>query len=647
MNPLLHNHSDDRARMERLQADVLVVGGGTAGITAAIAAAEEGVSVVLVERDSGLGGVGIRGGIHTYYLGSKGGIQDELDQEVLPYNTWMGSASKGFLPESKGLAITKRMVGLGVRVIYDAVVAEVLKDGNAVIGAIVESDKESLQIAAKVTIDATGDGDIAYLAGAAYTLGREWDGALHHYSLVPRLVDGNNQLRSKNFDVGWVDATDVADVSRAYRAGRRYAWRGDEDPLNTHYTAIGPQLGIREGRLIVGEHSLNQHDMLLDRRFDDVVMRCYAHHENHAFDYANESEWSQIWVAMLGMWRFGFGGDVPYGSFVPVGIDGLLIGSRALSQDHDNAMMMRMQRDLHKVGEVAGTAAALSVKSGVAPRAIEVKRLQQRMVERGVLSEDDLSRASAPWLIFKRETGADRQRVLQEGPQSSDLDDLIQRLGTGEDPVALWWLWTYGEISVPSLVEALKHTSGKQRRGVAFALGLLKHSASAPVLAETFRSRDRDRPNDLTRTEESWVSALILLKNMRDASVVKEVVELLHTERRSATLLFLLHYLIAVYDQLETEMHAGVIHAIHTLLSDRELGEDFFLHGSGPMIDVNEDTRSMRWGLELTAGYLLELMEGLGRLILDRHRNDRRAYVRNAADRLSARLAEAKGVTRS
>jgi hypothetical protein len=629
--------------MECWHTDVLVVGGGTAGVTAAIAAAEEGADVVLVERDSGLGGVGVRAGVHYYYLGTTGGVQDSLDRTALKYNEQMGSASKGFIPESKGLAIVKRFAELGIRVVYEAVVSEVIMDGAKVNGVIVESERDALTIAAAVTVDATGDGDIAYLAGAEYTLGREWDGALHNYSLVPRYVDRNNQLRCKNFDIGWVDVTDIADVSRAYRIGRRHVWRGDEDPGNTRYTVIGPQLGVREGRLILGEYQLGQNDLLLDRRFDDVVMRCFAHHENHAFDYANESEWSQIWVAVLGMWRFGFGGDVPYRCLLPVGIDNLLIGCRAFSQDHDNATMLRMQRDLHKIGEAAGTAAAISVKDGVMPRQIEVKRLQNRLIARGVLNEQDLSRASEPWLIFKGETGEDRRRPLEEGIKPADVEALISRLGGDEEPVALWWLWMFGDRCIPHLVEALSHTKAKQRRGVAFALGLLGHPDSVAILADTFRMRDGDRANEHARTEEKWIAALILLKRMGDASVAADVPALLRGERRSATLLFLLHYLIAVADRLGDTLKADIIAAIEAVLSTERLGDDFVLHGAGPTLPASDDTRSMRWGLELAAGYLLELIGGPGQAILERYRHDHRGYARVAAGRLSARLSQRKG----
>jgi hypothetical protein len=630
--------------MKELQTDVLIIGGGTAGVIAAIAAAEEGVDVILVERDSGLGGVGVRAGVHLYYYGSDGGYQDELDRETTLLSKQLGNKAVGFHPEMKAMATEKRISDLGIRVIYESIAAEVVMDGNRVRGAIIESERERCKIEARVTIDSTGDGDVAHLAGAEGILGRAWDGCQHAYSLVPRFVDDNQFLRSKNYDVGWLDATNVVDVSRAYRIGRQYAWRGSETPDHTHYTVIGPQLGVREGRRIIGEYVLHQDDLLLDKRFPDVVMRCYAHHENHAFDYANESDLSQIWIGVLGKWKFMFGGDVPYRCFVPKQIDGLLLGCRALSQDHDCGMMLRMQRDMQKVGEVAGVAAALCVKEADLPRQLDIKKLQERLIHRGVLNREDLSRVSSPWLVFKGETGEDRQRPIQDGIQEADILRCIDYLGSSEEETALWWLWQYGDVCLPALLEALPHTAGKQQRGVAFALGLLKHQSSVPHLVEAFRSRDQDRPNALDRTEERWISALILLRRIGDASVADEVVQLLISERKSTIILLLLHYLISVAGKMSREQQQQGRASVREMMENPELGLDYTHHGSGDTIPALPDTRSIRWSIDLNAAYLLELIGGEGQHIFKRYDTDDRAYVRVAAATMFARFKQLKGV---
>ena len=627
--------------MERLQTGVLVIGGGTAGITAAFAAAEEGASVIIVERDTGLGGVGVRAGVPSYYLGSRGGIQEVLDREIVPVNASMGRKTGGFSPESKGQVITEYIAKLGIQVIYEAVASKVIMEGSRVRGVIVESGRNTYEILAHTVIDSSGNGDIAGLAGASYTLGRDWDGALHNYSLVPRFVDENNQLRWHNFDVGWLDPTDPADVSRAYRTGRAYLWREGEHPANTHFVAAGPQLGVREGRLIVGDYRLTQDDLLLDRRFDDAVMRCYAHYENHAFDYANESVWAQNWVVIMGMWRLPFGGQVPYRCFLPRGIDGLLIGCRALSQDHDSAMMLRMQRDLHKIGEVAGTAAALCVKNGVMPRQLDVRLLQQRLIDRGVLREEELTSPRDPKLKFKGESAEDRLRPLIQGPQAKDVSALIQRLGGEEEPAALWWLLQFGDASLQPLLTALPRAEGSKRDSIAIALGLLKHPACIPILEEAFQRQEsaRQERNPNPRTEPLWLIAAILLGRMKVASIAPAVASAMRSEKRTITLLYMLHYLINIADQLSDPVKKQIAEDVSVMLSNPKLGEDFPLYGSGAELPCTEDTRSMRWNLELNAGLLLEkLGSNEKERIWNRYKNDYRGYVRLAAERISSRL---------
>ncbi|CAG7646388.1 hypothetical protein PAESOLCIP111_05157 [Paenibacillus solanacearum] len=630
--------------MDTLETDVLVVGGGTAGVMAAIGAAEEGARVVLVERDNMLGGVGVCAGVHFYYYGSLGGIQNRVDRQVRELSKLTAGKSKGFHPEWKGLVLTDYMERLGIRIVYDAVVAQMNMDGNKVHGALVETATGQLQVKAKVTIDSTGDGDIAYLCGADFTKGRAWDGALHTYSLVPRYVDDEKVLRYKNFDVGWADTLDLRDLSRAYRTGRRTAWRYEETPENTHYTTVGPQLGVREGRYIVGEYVLGQDDLLLDRRFDDVVMQCFSHHDTHAFDYANESELTQIYIAVLGMRKEKFGGDVPYRCFVPKRIEGLLIGCRALSQDRDCGMALRMQRDIHKVGEVAGVAAALSVREGVLPRNVNVQSLQHRLVERGVLQAEDLQRESEPWMIFEGESRDERKRLLERLSPLEMAEQLISHLGGPEEDTALWWMIQLGEPCIEPLLQQLPSATGAKRRGIAFALGLLRHPAGIPVLAETFRSKDAaKKPDPLTCSEERFIAALILLTVMQSDAVIDDAVQILGSERKSSHLLFILQYFIRISPKMSVEQKKQTAEAVLALLQRPDLGDDFIVKGSHGITPTLGKSTSMKWGIELSAAYLLELLGHRGKAILDNYLKDERKYAVNAAELMLARLANPEG----
>ncbi|MDF2720712.1 MAG: hypothetical protein K0Q59_387 [Paenibacillus sp.] len=607
---------------------------------AAIAAAEEGAGVLVVEGDRTIGGTGVRASVHHYYYGSAGGLQNAVDQRVRHKTKLLGSSVHGFQPEAKRAVVAEMMRQLGIRVLYNAVVAEALLERNRLVGAIIETVDSTIEVRAEVAIDCTGDGDLAYLAGVPYTLGREWDGAMHPYSIIPRFVDEEQVKRYTNFDAGWTDPTDVRELSRAYISGRQYAWKPGEDARTKHYTEMSAQIGIRESRYMIGEYVLQHEDLVLDRRFDDCILHCSSHYDNHAYDYANESKLAQLWVAVCGLHGLRYGGDIPYRCIVPLEVDGLLVGCRALSADRDAAIAMRMQRDMHKLGEAAGVAAALCVKQAANPRDLNVAVLQQRLIARGVLGPDARVRESKPTISIGRNDSAQSARFTNE--QASDpaaIDAYIACLGAEDEGKALWWLWHIGSgKAVPALKKALPQAEGTRLRGIAFALALHGEQASVPVLLETIRSRDADKPGgNNARTAERWLAAFIVLKWMRCKEAITDAIRLLGSDQRSGERLHVLHYMIAVADQLDDTEKSAMAASIQSMLAEPELGDDYKLWG------VNtHDTKagSIKWSLEMTGGYALELIGYAGLPAILKYADDPRAHARTAAKRMLARLKE-------
>lgn len=617
--------------MRTMRTDVAVVGGGTSGMTAAIAAAQEGAQVVLVELDESIGGVGISTGVHFYYFGSPAGLQMEIDRVARAVPGVLNRAH-GYHPASKLQVVTELLAEHSVTVVTSAVVAEVELVAGCVTAVVVETDDETLRIEAAVTVDCTGDGDVAALAGARFELGRAWDGATNTFSLVPRFVDEKGFLSFSNFDSGWVDPTDPRDVSRAYRLGRRTAWHG-RNPASTHYLTLGPRIGIREGRRIVGDYRLTQADLVADRHFDDVVMRCVSHHDTHARDLANESDVTQVWIAILGLRMLRLGCGIPYRCLLPQGIDGLLVGCRALSQDQDSGAAVRMQRDMHKLGEVAGVAAARAVAERTTPRRIEVGRLQERLVDRGVLDRDELDHTARPWTF----AGA-----LRHTTATPDLETLIGLLGTADESIATWWLLQYGDAAAGRLRELLEtRTSGV----AALSLGLLGDRHAVPYLAEIVARRDEQRPGpELGLAEPRWIAALIVLRMLGDATVADLAITRLTNEPASSTVLYLLHYLIAVADQLDETQRGELAAAIAAVLRDPQIGEDFTVQGSGEAGPTHTADTSIRWSVDLTASYVLDLIGADGAPVRARYELDERGYVRRFARILRERLQVAKGL---
>lgn len=618
--------------------DVIVVGGGTAGVTAALAAASNGARVLLAERDGALGGVGTRGGVHVYYRGSGGGVQKEIDRRTLQLQKEVGSDARGFHPEIKREIVEEMVAEAGIHVVFHALAVGVVKEGDTVVGVVLETPGETVEVRAAVTVDATGDGDVCELAGAPFVLGRDWDGILHAYSMVPKFFNEKRELAFGNFDAGWVDPTSTTDLTRGYIEGRLHlspdelSRRGVPPLWEAGLLSISPQIGIREGRAVVGEYILQMEDLILDRRFDDVVMRCYSHHDNHAWDVANESRLARIWVDMMGLWQEAFGGDVPYRSFVPQKVDGLLIGCRAISQDRDAGMGLRMQRDMQKVGEVAGTAAALSVKTGCQPRHLDVNVLQQRLVDQSVLEPDDLSRESAPWAQPGDVKRIDRVYTPERVKRPDIINRLIDFLGTDDEGRAMWWLWQAGESAVDPLRRRIRTANRNEARGMAMVLALLGSDAGESYLLDSIRAMDDDQlpgPRSVPR----WIGCVVALGELESTEAVTILSSHLGQEAKSINILHILHYFALVVDKMNTDERRAVKDSVRDLLSRETLGEEFTV---AQRLMVRP---GLRWSIELTSAFILNrLGEAEALAIVRRYENDEREYIKNAAKRIADRF---------
>jgi len=614
-------------REERLDADVLVVGGGTSGCMAAIAAAEEGADVVLVESDSALGGIATRGGIHRYYYGSSGGLQDEVDRRVASLGASLGGDPTGFHPEAKRIVLSALCAERGVRVMLGTVLTEAIVERGAMRGArTVGHDGTLRDIRAHTTVDCTGNGALVRLAGGAMRHGRERDGAYHNYSLVPKRVK-DGQLGYDNLDAGWVDPYDPRDVSRAFLRGREWIWEAYAEGLR--YFAVSPHLGLREGGLIEGHATIGIADYIEDRPRRDVVARSYSHLDNHGFDTGNESDFSQVWIGAMGLFAKGLWCDVPYGSLLPKGLDGVLVGCRALSVDRDVSMGVRMQRDLHKTGEAAGVAAAMSARLGCSPRELDVEALQRRLVERGVLRPEDVTRSESSNLRFRQ--GALAGTAVPREAVGAYAEPLVDYLGSDERWKAVWLLHTAADDEAvrDGLRRALRHPETEVRFCAAIALTLAGKLDAVPELLERLRSRDAQKLSGHEKCMPLWVAAVALLRMVGSLDAVDEVLQALRERHPAPVYPVLLTYLGDLADRLDAAKRRDVADAVKDWLhGDSTIGEDYLMHG--------RRQESLRWSLELHAARILRSCgdDGLAAGLREKWAADDRGYVRNAAARM-------------
>lgn len=413
--------------------DVVVVGGGTSGCAAATAAARNGAKVLLIERYGFLGGtataamVGVFCGVYTCGPDSTqqllvGGIPLEVMNRLEAVGAGMKYRHRFQVDHEMFKVVLDQMViEAGVSCLFHATVVETLHEAGGIRGVVVEHKGGRSVVLAKRIIDASGDGDVAALAGSPFEMGDD-EGRLQAPTMVfymgnvdigramafpereiRALLEKVNQSGEFDFPrvsgsfspapapgkvhvnmsrVVGIDGTDPWSLTEGTLEGRRQVSAfsrflvkyvpGFESAI---VDAIAPQLGVRETRRIMGERLLTRQNVLGAEKDDHAICRSSWPIEDHSQGQ--------------GTIRLHLPGDdfyhVPYGCLVPMEVDNLLLAGRCVSATHDGQASVRVMGPGMAMGEAAGTAAVLSLKEAVSPRKLAVDGLQGALRGQGVL----------------------------------------------------------------------------------------------------------------------------------------------------------------------------------------------------------------------------------------------------------------------
>jgi len=372
------------------ETDVLVVGGGPAGVVAAVAARRAGADVTLVERYGHFGGLWT-GGLVLLVIGHiiEGGRQvcQGIGEEMMRRLDKMDGAivdrHPGVNPTVDAEAVKYLMVEMveeaDVKVFLHCWGVDAVMDGQTVRGAVFESKSGRQAILAKTVIDATGDGDLFAAAGA------EFEHRSHNVGLVSRVgnLDRVDPEKAKQVPkpkqlgrhtpvpgVNWVnmrgpevDGLDVEVLTRMELNHRKFIWNHMQEVRRTpgydklYLMETAPQLGVRITRVLHGLKTVTLADLRAGTQFPDVVGLGGSSNGNH------------------GPWQ------IPYGALVPLAIDNILAAGRSISAEIRMADLVRLIPNCFVSGHAAGVAAAVAARDGCRVRDVEVAKVQKILRE--------------------------------------------------------------------------------------------------------------------------------------------------------------------------------------------------------------------------------------------------------------------------
>ncbi len=343
--------------------DVVVVGGGTAGAPAAIAAARAGAKTLVIEYLDGLGGVGTFGRINRYYHGNKVGFTKEIDA---------GAGGSGWNIEKKMAWYRREIVKAGGEIWFQSLGCGAITKDKRVTGVVVATPHGRGAVLANTVIDATGNSVIPACAGMPC----QQIGSAHiavQGAGLPTFSPGVGYL---NGDWTFVDDDDVLDMWRVFVVGKQ--------KYKNRYTSydLGQLLNTRARRRIIGDIVITPMDVINERTYPDVITVSKSNFDNHGFSSHD------LFMIISPRSRVC---NLPYRALMPKGYDGILVTGLGLSAHGDAMPVLRMQPDVQNHGYAAGYAAAMAAKGNTTVRKIDVKALQRHLVEKGIISEEMLT----------------------------------------------------------------------------------------------------------------------------------------------------------------------------------------------------------------------------------------------------------------
>lgn len=404
--------------MREIEYDIAVVGSGPAGIVAAVEASRLGCRTLLVEKDGFIGGMSTSGLLSVWCGDARCG----LFRRLLPKTSvTLSNGARIYCPEKLKEAYLEELDAAGAELLLQTTFIDAEVDGGRIGGITLFGKNNRIKLRAGVYLDCTGDGDLAQMVGAAYSVGRESDNRCQPASIIfavggvseegvrlsqnipdslrqklkeylfdgrvgrpvycvimkPANKDGVVQINMTN--VSDVDASDLFSLTEATLTARRqipqivkFLRENAAGFENCCTVAAGQGIGIRESRHIHCDYMLTEQDIIAGRVFDDrIVSGARFNFDIHSITGdPSERNGAAYNNAVY---------TIPYRCLLPRGVDNLLLAGRCIGGTHIAHSSFRVMPICMAMGEGAGAAAAYCIKHGVPTRGADIHEIQKKL----------------------------------------------------------------------------------------------------------------------------------------------------------------------------------------------------------------------------------------------------------------------------
>lgn len=405
--------------------DVAVIGGGFAGVAAALAAAREGAKVILIDKSNCLGGAAVNCLIYPFmpFATKINGKETPLsaglftticeklkERDALTPLQW----ATFFKDEELKDLLNDMVMEAGIDLLFHSYLSRVERQDNRILSATFATVAGDWIVTADYFIDATGNAQLSYLANCPTVQGRESDNLCQPMTLCfrlgnvdqkkfqddfPRLqetyrklwkeghfINARDDILQIEFPIPNVvhfnttrvikkDPTSPIDVTEAEILARKQVYEmlaflkehasGVE---NSFLMMTAPEIGIRESRRVVGEYTLTQTDCVNLTKFEDGIAACNYQIDIHDPAGGGTSHY---------FFPEGEYYTIPYRSLIPKGMDNLLVAGRCISSDHAAQASYRIMPTVCSIGEAAGTAIGLAAREKISVQAVDPQSIRQ------------------------------------------------------------------------------------------------------------------------------------------------------------------------------------------------------------------------------------------------------------------------------